>query len=77
MKLIDILACFLGLQLLDPGPMTYGFCQTGCHGIAVACYAAADYTFGTVTAGFGVPAANIQRNSSLGFCMAAGFAPTP
>jgi hypothetical protein len=39
----------------DSGIIGYGICQSGCNTLVVACYAAAGYTFGTVTAGFGVP----------------------
>jgi hypothetical protein len=63
------------------GPLAYGICQTGCNALVVSCYAAAGFTFGTVTAGAGVPAVIVSCNSALGFCMtacvAAGFAPTP
>ena len=63
------------------GPLAYGICQTGCNGVAVACYAAASFTFGTVTAGAGVPAVIVGCNTALGTCMAAcvaaGLAPTP
>ena len=34
--------------------------------MVVACYAAAGFTFGTVTAGAGVPAAVIGCNAALG-----------
>jgi hypothetical protein len=65
----------------DAGPLAYGVCQTGCNAIVVACYAAAGFTFGTVTGGAGVPASIVACNASLGTCMAAcvaaGFAPTP
>jgi hypothetical protein len=54
----------------ESGPLMYGICQTGCNGLAVACYAAAGYTFGTVTAGAGIPAAIATCNSALGACMA-------
>ena len=43
-------------MLASGGPLAYGICQTGCNTVVVACYAAAGYTFGTVTAGAGVPA---------------------
>lgn len=63
------------------GPLAYGICQTGCNAVAVACYAAAGYTFGTVTGGLGVPSAIVACNASLGTCMAAcvaaGFVPVP
>ena len=62
------------------GLIAYGLCQSGCNAVAVACYAAAGYTFGTVTAGAGVPAAIAACNSALGACMsgciAAGLAPS-
>ena len=63
------------------GPLAYAICQSGCNAVVVACYAAAGFTFGTVTAGVGIPAALVACNSALGVCMAAcvvaGFAPTP
>ncbi|KAF9998262.1 hypothetical protein BGZ79_008065 [Entomortierella chlamydospora] len=65
----------------DAGPLVYGICQSGCNAIVVACYAAAGFTFGTITAGLGTPAAIVGCNAGLGTCMvacvAAGFAPTP
>ena len=68
-------------MLVEGGPVAYGICQTGCNCVAVACYAAAGFTFGTVTAGLGTPAAIVACNTSLGSCMTAcvvaGFAPTP
>lgn len=63
------------------GPLAYGICQTGCNALVVACYAGAGFTFGTVTAGAGIPAVLVGCNAALGVCMAAciaaGFAPTP
>ena len=55
---------------------------TGCNTVAVACYAGAGFTFGTVTAGVGVPAAILACNAALGTCSSACatvalFAPTP
>lgn len=84
MKIIA-LACVLSLGVLShtasAGPLAYGVCQTGCNAVAVACYSAAGYTFGTVTAGAGIPAALVACNGALGTCMgaciAAGFVPTP
>lgn len=75
----------LGLMMLlgvgSAGPLAYGICQTGCNTMAVACYAAAGTTFGTITAGVGAPVAVVACNAALGACMgacvAAGFAPTP
>lgn len=64
----------------NAGPLAYGVCQTGCNAVVVACYAAAGFTFGTVTAGVGTPLAIIGCNAGLGICMAgcvaAGFSPT-
>lgn len=63
------------------GILGYGTCQSGCNAVAVACYAAAGFTFGTVTAGVGVTVAIIGCNVALGTCMAAcatvALAPTP
>jgi len=48
---------------------SYGLCQTVCNAGAVACYAGAGLTFGTVTAGAGIPAAALVCNTALGGCM--------
>mmetsp|Transcript_59010 Transcript_59010/g.191059 ORF Transcript_59010/g.191059 Transcript_59010/m.191059 type:complete len:392 (+) Transcript_59010:53-1228(+) len=48
---------------------SYGLCQTVCNTAAVACYAGAGLTFGTVTAGAGMPAAAAVCNAALGGCM--------
>jgi hypothetical protein len=69
------------LKLVSGGPAAYGVCQTGCNVVAVACYAAAGWTFGVATAGAGVPVAIAGCNSALGtcmvYCIAAGCLPTP
>ena len=71
----------LSIPVATGGPLAYGICQTGCNAVAVACYGAAGATFGTVTAGAGVPAAIVACNAALGTCMAAcvaaGCTPTP
>ncbi|KAI0071739.1 hypothetical protein K474DRAFT_1668680 [Panus rudis PR-1116 ss-1] len=64
------------------GPIAYGICQTGCNTVAVACYAGAGFTFGTVVAAAAAPAAVLACNAALGTCSAACatvalFAPTP
>ncbi|KII83275.1 hypothetical protein PLICRDRAFT_148229, partial [Plicaturopsis crispa FD-325 SS-3] len=64
------------------GPLAYGLCQTGCNTLAVACYAGAGFTFGTVIAAAATPAALVACNAALGTCSAtcatvALFAPTP
>ncbi|KAF9256214.1 hypothetical protein L218DRAFT_882284 [Marasmius fiardii PR-910] len=60
----------VGLQEVKAGPIAYGICQTGCNIVAVACYAAAGATFGTVAAP-AAPAAILGCNSALGSCSAA------
>ena len=76
-----LILLFLLPMLAESGPLAYGICQTGCNALVVSCYAAAGFTFGTITAGTGVPAAIIACNAALGTCMAgciaAGFAPIP
>ncbi|KAF9352520.1 hypothetical protein BGX26_009688, partial [Mortierella sp. AD094] len=62
-----VLLSILGLS--SAGPLAYGLCQTGCNALAVACYAAAGFTFGTVTAGAGIPAVIAGCNAALGTCM--------
>lgn len=61
------------------GILAYGICQSGCNAVAVACYAAAGFTFGTISAGVAIPPAIIACNSALGVCMVAcaGVALTP
>ncbi|KAJ7230375.1 hypothetical protein GGX14DRAFT_583007 [Mycena pura] len=64
------------------GPIAYGLCQTGCNVMAVACYAAAGFTFGTVVAAPAAPVAVLGCNAALGTCAAtcatvALLAPTP
>ena len=66
-----LLAAAPGAQAGIIGILGYGMCQTGCNTVAAACYAAAGATFGTITAGAGVPAVIIGCNSALGVCMAA------
>jgi hypothetical protein len=71
----------LSLSVVHSGPLSYAICQTGCNALAVACYGAAGVTFGTVTAGAGIPAAIVACNAGLGVCMsacvAAGLSPIP
>ncbi|TFK18913.1 hypothetical protein FA15DRAFT_602445 [Coprinopsis marcescibilis] len=72
---------FAFVTLVHAGPIAYGICQTGCNAVAVACYAAAGCTFGTVAAP-AAPLAIIGCNSALGTCSTACatvalFAPTP
>ncbi|KAI9487037.1 MAG: hypothetical protein EXX96DRAFT_517501 [Benjaminiella poitrasii] len=69
--LILLATLCLFFHVSKAGPIAYGVCQTGCNGLAVACYGAAGYTFGTVTAGVGIPVAIVQCNAALGACMGA------
>ncbi|KAF9951023.1 hypothetical protein BGZ72_007357 [Mortierella alpina] len=77
----SLIALLAILTKSEAGPAAYGICQTGCNGLAVACYGAGGFVFGTVTAGAGIPAAVVACNVGLGACMAgcvlAGLAPTP
>lgn len=65
----------------NAGPAASGICYAGCAAVVTACYAAAGFTFGTVTAGVGTPAVILACNSAFGTCqaacMAALFLPTP
>ncbi|KAI0323099.1 hypothetical protein OF83DRAFT_1090726 [Amylostereum chailletii] len=82
MKLFSILTLLtLSTPAVIAGPIAYGICQTGCNVVAVACYAAAGATFGTVAAP-AAPAAILGCNAALGTCSTmcasvALFAPTP
>ncbi len=75
------LVIFIASSLISAGPLSYGICQTGCNAVVVACYSAAGFTFGTVTAGVGIPFAIASCNAGLGVCMvacvAAGCSPIP
>ncbi|KZP06955.1 hypothetical protein FIBSPDRAFT_1053254 [Athelia psychrophila] len=62
------------------GPLAYAACQTGCNGLAVACYAGAGFVMGVTIVG--APPAVMACNAGLGGCMAICatvglFAPTP
>ena len=78
---LAFIALLMAPGSVDAGPLAYGICQSGCNAVVVACYAAAGFTFGAVTAGAGTPLAIIGCNTALGVCMAAcvaaGCAPTP
>ncbi|KAH9851372.1 hypothetical protein C2E23DRAFT_733103 [Lenzites betulinus] len=73
MKFSTIVSVALGLAAVPSakaGLLAYGICQTGCNTMAVACYAAAGATFGTVTAGAATPAIILGCNAALGKCSA-------
>ncbi|KAG2485775.1 hypothetical protein HYH03_015488 [Edaphochlamys debaryana] len=79
--LVCCLAIMAAISGADAGILSYGICQSGCNAVVVACYAAAGFTFGTVTAGAGIPAVLVGCNAGLGTCMAAcvaaGLLPVP
>ncbi|CDR40505.1 hypothetical protein NBRC10512_006799 [Rhodotorula toruloides] len=69
-------------QSVQAGPLAYAVCQAGYSAVVVACYSAAGFTFGTVTAGAAIPIALVKCNAAYGACQAACataalFAPTP
>ncbi|KXT04810.1 hypothetical protein AC578_9754 [Pseudocercospora eumusae] len=74
---LPILASFV--PLVKAGPAAYGVCQAGCAGLAVACYAAAGFTFGVALPA--APPAILACNATFGSCQAACwaalFTPTP
>ncbi|KAF9497993.1 hypothetical protein BDN71DRAFT_1386764 [Pleurotus eryngii] len=81
-KLAPVAVVLAALSGVEAGPIAYGLCQTGCNAVAVACYAAAGFTFGTVIAAPAAPAAILACNAALGACSATCatiglFAPTP
>ncbi|KAH7025312.1 hypothetical protein B0J12DRAFT_714445 [Macrophomina phaseolina] len=57
-------------SLVSAGPGAYGVCQAGCSGVAMACYAAAGFTWGA-TLGATAPASIVACNSAFGACQAA------
>ncbi|ESK93305.1 proteophosphoglycan 5 [Moniliophthora roreri MCA 2997] len=65
------LALLTGIQGVNGGLIAYGLCQTGCNTVAVACYAAAGFTFGTVVAAIAAPPVILACNAALGTCSAA------
>lgn len=77
-----LFAVLLASSNVQAGPLAYGICQAGCAGIAVACFAAAGFTFGTV-AGAVIAASPVLAacNTAYGGCYAACSAalvlPTP
>ncbi|GAA5833885.1 hypothetical protein JCM9279_001650 [Rhodotorula babjevae] len=61
-------------QVAQAGPAAYGACQSGCSALAVGCYAAAGFAYGTVRKGVGAPAAIMACNRALSSC-SASYAP--
>jgi len=77
---LSLIATAAVIAPVSGGPLAYAACQTGCNGLAVACYAAAGFTFGVTIVG--APPAIMACNVGLGTCMATCatvglFAPTP
>jgi hypothetical protein len=64
-----VLVSLLSMQSALSGIIGYGLCQTGCNGLAVACYAAGGCIFGTFTAGTATPAVILACNAGLSACM--------
>lgn len=66
-----IVGCLIAILpvFTESGIISYGICQTGCNAVAVACYAAAEFTFGVPTGGAAVPAVITSCNAALGVCM--------
>lgn len=65
MKVYSILCvCLLLVSIMtnevEAGPVAYGYCQSGCAAVVVACYAAGGFTFGTITVGFGMSLIIVQ-----------------
>lgn len=58
-----------------------GICQAGCAAVVYACYAAAGFVYGTVTAGPLTPTVLLACNAAQGTCYhacyVAFFLPTP
>ncbi|KAF9461010.1 hypothetical protein BDZ94DRAFT_1168462, partial [Collybia nuda] len=71
-----LICAFLAIPSAQAGPLLYGVCQTDCNALAVSCYAATGFTFGTVIATPAVPAVILACNASLGTCSAACVAVT-
>lgn len=59
---IMMVVLFGFIQTSQAGILAYGVCQAGCAGVAVACFGAAGFTFGTV------PGAVIAATPALATC---------
>ena len=69
MKTNATMCIFLILSLIT-NAYSIGVSTGICSTLAVACYSAAWFVFGTVTAGLGIPPALIGCNAAFGTCMA-------
>ncbi|KAL4072098.1 hypothetical protein J3A83DRAFT_4372086 [Scleroderma citrinum] len=68
-KTLTALTALAAAPAVTAGPLAYALCQTGCNGLAVACYAAAGFTFGVALPA--APPMILGCNAALGTCMAA------
>ncbi|KAF8351847.1 hypothetical protein F5887DRAFT_4392 [Amanita rubescens] len=66
--LLPIAVALSSTGIVNAGPIAYGLCQTVCNFGAVACYAAAGFTFGTVAAP-AAPPIILACNAAQGACM--------
>lgn len=79
---IFIFILFLSSNLVVAGPAGQAICYAGCGAMAVACFAAAGFTFGTVPGAViaatpALAACNTAFGACEAACMAALFLPTP
>lgn len=71
-KSMVIFFALLLLSQIDAGPIGAGICYAGCAAVAVACFAAAGFTFGTVPgAVIAATPALAACNTAFGVCEAA------
>jgi len=79
--IVMIVMVMLPAPVAHAGPAAAAVASAGCATVVCACYAAAGFVFGTVTAGVGTPPAIIACNAAFGTCMKAAFlatfTPTP
>lgn len=66
----------------NAGPIASGICYAGCAAVAVACFSAAGFTFGTVPGAIiaatpALAACNAAFGTCEAACMVAFFTPTP
>ncbi|KIM55694.1 hypothetical protein SCLCIDRAFT_1220978 [Scleroderma citrinum Foug A] len=68
-KALAALTALAAAPVVTAGPLAYALCQTGCNGLAVACYTAAGFTFGVALPA--APPMILGCNVALGTCMGA------
>ncbi|KFY22117.1 hypothetical protein V493_06839 [Pseudogymnoascus sp. VKM F-4281 (FW-2241)] len=69
MRISAFLPLALAITPALAGPAAYGLCQSGCAGVAMACYAAGGATWGA-TLGASAPATIVACNAAFGTCSA-------